>query len=378
MRTISAAPWLVPLLVFAVPGCSNECDELHTRLQACGYGANMPARARFIAQCRNNKGQFKVMLRCVGKRDCRDFRECVEAADATFSTEQQEPVARVAQRLQDALRSRNHAEALHICASTRRDYSKDMRSKCDRLQAVLLVRGLRAARLEGAFTDLKDFCWQHRATLGNRTRVQCKHVLERLYDYLVRQALRVRDHGPYDGLPARCKALREAEAGAKKGHPRRALALCDDLNVAEPSAQAITVVEKALAAAKVKSPSRSKTKTRPRPAMQPGGAGASTPEDRVTLPYQCGSVVKTLEKLGSKFALKRRDELVRLCYVRLGRLILARDVAQKDCSYHGGKVLAAIRKYKLTGPRLDPLVPRAKKRCDDKAAREAIKSKRVR
>lgn len=379
MRTSPPVLGVVLALTLAISGCTNECDKLHTRLQACGYGATMPPRARFVSQCRANKAQFKVMLGCVGKQDCKDFRECVEAADAKFSTEKQEPVAQVAKRLEKALKSSELEEALSICASKRKDFSKVMRTKCDQAQAAHVVFGLRTARYERAFEDLKDFCWQRRLVIGDLTRFHCKMVRLKLYEFLRQQALRVLDHGPYSDLVARCKGLRAAADAVSKAHGQRALALCDDLNVAEPAAKAFAVVNKALAKAqkataeaKAKAESASKRKS----AMKASEDAAAPVEDPVSLPYQCGAVVKMLEKHGSKFALKRRDELNRLCHVRFGGLILARDVAKKDCSFHGGKVLAALRKYKLSAPQLVVLAPKVTKLCAEKAAREARKDKR--
>ena len=89
----------------------------------------------------------------------------------------------------------------------------------------------------------------------------------KLYEFLRQQALRVLDHGPYSDLVARCKGLRAAADAVSKAHGQRALALCDDLNVAEPAAKAFAVVNKALAKAqkataeaKAKAESASKTK----------------------------------------------------------------------------------------------------------------------
>ena len=85
---------LLALAWGALGACSNECDKLHTRLEACGYGAFMGGQAKFVSACKKNKKDFAPMLKCVDRSDCQDFRECVESAGATFSSDKKEPLAK--------------------------------------------------------------------------------------------------------------------------------------------------------------------------------------------------------------------------------------------------------------------------------------------
>ncbi len=89
---------------------------------------------------------------------------------------------------------------------------------------------------------------------------------------------------------------------------------------------------------------------------------------RPFLPYYCKlSRVEAVRKLGTPYAKKTNEEMVKLCYRKLGAWILEKRVPRQTVTCLAGDTFRAIRTYKLTGPTLDKLMQKAAEKCGSKA-----------
>ncbi|MBA3546456.1 MAG: hypothetical protein H0T76_08245 [Nannocystis sp.] len=85
------------------------------------------------------------------------------------------------------------------------------------------------------------------------------------------------------------------------------------------------------------------------------------------VPFRCGTAVEELERIDNDWSRARLAEVTRACYVELGASLLPAVVPtmQYTCEFHVGQVFAAVRKFQLADPRLDPWIAKAAAKCGD-------------
>lgn len=83
------------------------------------------------------------------------------------------------------------------------------------------------------------------------------------------------------------------------------------------------------------------------------------------VPFQCEAAVEELAGLGSEWAKRTLQEVVRACHVALGKRILPAqlDPEGEECDAPVARVYEAVTKYAVQDAELDPLLAQAAKAC---------------
>jgi len=85
------------------------------------------------------------------------------------------------------------------------------------------------------------------------------------------------------------------------------------------------------------------------------------------LSFSCKeSTLKKFDEVGTDFAREKKKELIHACFVKMGRVILEKQVPlMKDfCTIAVKTVYSAVKQYQLQDPALDPLIQQAAPLCE--------------
>ena len=90
------------------------------------------------------------------------------------------------------------------------------------------------------------------------------------------------------------------------------------------------------------------------------------------VPFECGTVVDELDKIGNDWSRAKLAELTTICYVDLGNNILPAVVPGMDfnCEFQVEQVFKNVKKYNLKDPALDPWIEKASAKCGAQAPTE--------
>lgn len=213
-------------------------------------------------------------------------------------------------------------DAYKQCQQELSDKLRTPRIKREVAAALKTGEGLEEALGSCKYSEIED----------DEFKKQCGELLTKSIETTTREIEAIRDRAE-DGL-GRCFDLK---ASAEKVSPEalaKAEALCKEVEAARRAKEAIAEATK--------------------------NAEAGTLE----VPYQCAMAVEDLEPLPSDWAKNRLQEVVRACYVELGKKILPATVGKVAiCEYQVEQVYKAVKKYDLKDAALDPWIAKAARKC---------------
>ena len=87
------------------------------------------------------------------------------------------------------------------------------------------------------------------------------------------------------------------------------------------------------------------------------------------VPFECGTAVDDLDKIGNDWSRAKLAEVTQSCYVDLGNIILPAMVPTMKyiCDYQVEQVYKNVKKYSLKDPALDPWIEQAAAKCGTQA-----------
>lgn len=160
----------------------------------------------------------------------------------------------------------------------------------------------------------------------------CRDLSARAVEAEIREVAAIRDRGGEAG--GRCDYLMRMAGSVSPEQKAKAEALCKEAEVGQRAWQAIDQAKRNLV----------------------GGT--------LEVPFQCAMAVDELAALGSDWAKGKLQEVLRDCYLELGKRILpARIEADSDCEFQVALVYEAVKKYGLKDAALDPWIAKADTSC---------------
>jgi hypothetical protein len=173
--------------------------------------------------------------------------------------------------------------------------------------------------------------------MSNDLKEKCKGLPVKAVAALTKEITANRDAGKTSSKHVKCWDLKRIAKKAGPAHQKKAELLCKEITLAR---DAKTVLEKVAKNLKKGSPS---------------------------LPYYCYErQLKKYEKLGTPFAKKTVGVIVNACYKKLGLYILQKKVPKMKYGCYIKDLYKGIKKYKITGPKIDELMKQAATLCDKK------------
>ncbi|MGN6106393.1 MAG: hypothetical protein ACTHU0_14905 [Kofleriaceae bacterium] len=313
MRQVCWNPgWLVMVVVVLGAGCgSNECEKLYEKQKQCGE-RKLPDKDLFVSACKlaRDSGDAQEMdetLACAQKSTCEEFDACNRGRSAR----------RRSREIEKNLAAGKVKDAFDSCTTFEDSYREpQFKAACDRTMAAVPGK-LTGEDLESAARRCAHS--EEIAKASPEFVAACASMARTLFDGQVKVVEQARDAGKRDFKTCmdleRYGKMIGAEATA------RAKAVCEE---AELSASVSTALARARANAQSKD---------------------------ISAPYQCDSLPDKLIELGTPWAQRTADELIRVCHVELGLATLAAESASSSakyvCPFRIKNVQAAAAKYKL-------------------------------
>ncbi len=190
---------------------------------------------------------------------------------------------------------------------------------------------------KGDYGRAMSFCRRWKDDLTGDLKEQCKGMPTKATDALMKKITAKRDAGKVTYKDVKCWDLKSYAKKAGPSALKKADTLCKEIALARDVNRLKENVAKNLQKAK--------------PLM----------------PYRCNE--KQLEKyrkLGTPYANKAVGIMINECYKKLGLYILQKKVPKMKGFCYFKKVYQGIKKYKITGPKIDELMKKAAEKCEPK------------
>ena len=148
----------------------------------------------------------------------------------------------------------------------------------------------------------------------------------------------MRDEGKVEKFFTRCFDLKEFSKHVGEGAVASAKTLCSEVDASRAAKKALDAATRNLA------------------------------DRKPQIPFDCGYVLKQLEKLESPWSKAKHAAVARKCYVELGKLVMEMKVPtmKYGCEFNVKKVYNAVVQYKLTDADIVKWAEKAKSVCGKK------------
>lgn len=284
--------WLVGLLVslLAPTGCGkDECEVIYEAESKCR--GKEGDKDRFMKACAEAKSEepeeFAVAAKCAKEESCDAMKACQKAARG----------AKRAKEVAAAVTAGKWKDAWDDCTIIP-EYYADASFKAECLKvlaeapAKLSADDLRSAAFRcDSGKEIADAVPEFKQT--------CAKMNTGKLTAATAAVTKARDTGVRDYKA--CHDLESAAKAAGGDAVAKAKTLCDEAGKAEDARKGI---ESAREYAKA---------------------------EKKSFPYQCSSVPKELDAIGTEWAKAKKDELLKACYVELGAVVI--DASAKDAKY---------------------------------------------
>lgn len=190
---------------------------------------------------------------------------------------------------------------------------------------------------KGKYSSVMSLCNVWKDDLSDELKAKCKELPAKATDALMKEIAGKRDADKISHKDVKCWDLKRYAKKAGPAELKKAELLCKEISLARDVKRIKESVAKNL---KKGSPS---------------------------LPYQCYETqLKKYRKLGTPYAKKSVGIIINECYKKLGLYILQKMVPKQKYICRVRDVYKGIKKYKLTGPKMDELMKKAAEKCDKK------------
>ncbi len=190
---------------------------------------------------------------------------------------------------------------------------------------------------KGKYSSAMTFCEVWKDDLSDDLKAKCKGLPAKAAGALMKDITAKRDAGKVSYKEVKCWDLKRYAKKAGPAELKKAEALCKEIALARDVKSVKEAVAKNL---KKSSP---------------------------YLPYQCSEKQLTkYRKLGTPYAKKAVGLIINECYKKLGLYILQKKVPKQKYSCWSKDVYKGIKKYKITGPKIDELMKKAAEKCEKK------------
>jgi dGTP triphosphohydrolase len=190
---------------------------------------------------------------------------------------------------------------------------------------------------KGKYSSAMTFCEIWKDELTDEFKSKCKGLPAKAADALMKEHTAKRDAGKVSYKEVKCWDLKRYAKKAGPDKLKKAELLCKEIALARD----VNSVKEAVA--------KNLKKASP------------------YLPYQCSErQLKKYRKLGTPYAKKAVGIIVQECYKKLGVYILQKKLPKQKYTCWVKDVYKGIKKYKITGPKIDELMKKAAEKCEKK------------
>ncbi len=190
---------------------------------------------------------------------------------------------------------------------------------------------------KGKYGSAMTFCEVWKDDLSDDLKSKCKGLPAKAADALMKDITAKRDAGKVKYKNVKCWDLKRYAKKAGPAKQKAAETLCKEIALARD----VNTVKDSVA--------KNLKKASP------------------YLPYQCGErQLNKYRKLGTPFAKKAIKQIINECYKKLGAYILEKKLPKQKYSCWVKDVYKGIKKYKITGPKIDDLMKKAAEKCEKK------------
>lgn len=313
-------------------GGGGDCETVYEAVKKCeGDKLDGMDKSKFVEMCNKAKSkepeEFAALVKCAKEPSCEKMSTCEQAARGGKRAK------KVAKYVADG----KWKDAWEDCTFTSTYYAND-KFKAECLKVIAEAPG----KLTGE--DLRSAgyaCKNNDEVLKTVPELAkaCQGMSAGALTTATAALTKARDSATRDYKA--CVELEDAAKQAGGDAVAKAKTLCDEADKAED-------VKKTFDEAKA-------------------NAAAKTAD----LPYQCRSLPDDLEKIGSEWAKQKRDELLKVCFVELGAVIIevkSGDASKYLCPHAITQVLEAVTKYGLAEkhPEVAAMTANLPKKCKDK------------
>lgn len=271
-------------------GCSDtpSCGLLYKRLTECEEDFALEEE-KFLDMCnkRRNRPRVKEQIACSKHSNCVKFKKCLDDAVRNARIRDTE------QRIEEALKEKRYSQGLMICRYSREILTEALKTKCNSIAKLSYweIRDQSANMLGEGGVDEKRF------RVCSELKVAAKEIGE--------------------------EKVKEAEG------------ICQNLDIASHSQEAIEKAREAL-------------------------------KDAKTVPFNCEFSLKRIAAAGTEFADKMKNKVIRACYIDLGAEIMEKEIPKmkRFCPYQVKMIYNAVKKHRVKDPKIDHLIEQAKPLCE--------------
>lgn len=211
----------------------------------------------------------------------------------------------------------------------------DKKARAERMEKRWKEAMEKAAK--GKYSSAMTFCEVWKDEMSDKLKDKCKLLPAKAAAALMKEITAKRDAGKVGYKHVKCWDLKRYAKKAGPAELKKADLLCKEIALARDVKNVQENVAKNL---KKASPH---------------------------LPYKCyEKQLETYRKLGTPFAKKAVALMINECYRKLGLYILQKKVPKQTYSCWTKDVYNAIKKYKITGPKIDELMKKAAEKCEKK------------
>ncbi|MDC0666251.1 hypothetical protein [Nannocystis radixulma] len=228
-------------------------------------------------------------------------------------------------------------EAYLACAakSSCDEYRRCRSAVNDKLWALRIERTIEDALQRGERMDSALSHCNNDDIRDAAVKKQCGDVYKKALEAGTKELEDVRDAGDATYSSIDCDEHEDTAARVSPEAKRKAEALCKEVNASEEARGALHL------------------------------AKWFFNDDRLEMPFECDRAAEALAALSASWAKTKLQEVLKHCYIDLGRKILqARVGKMRICEESVQQVYRAVKKYDLKDAVLTPWIARAKQKCE--------------